>query len=209
MAVYTEVTDEELSAFLGTYDIGTVLSCKGIAEGVENTNYFLHTSGGSFILTLYEKRVREADLPFFLGLMEHLAGRGLTCPQPVRNRSGQRARPPRRAAGGDHQLPRGLVGPPPDGPPLRRVGRGPGAAPSRRPRFPDAAAERLVPERLAAAVRGGGRATPTASRRASPSAPGASSTPWPSAGRRGCRAASSMPISSPTTCSSSATPFPA
>ena len=66
-----------------------MLSCKGIAEGVENTNYFLHTSGGSFILTLYEKRVREADLPFFLGLMEHLAGRGLTCPQPVRNRSGQ------------------------------------------------------------------------------------------------------------------------
>jgi len=89
VAVYTEVTDEELSAFIGTYDIGTVLSCKGIAEGVENTNYFLHTSGGSFILTLYEKRVREADLPFFLGLMEHLAGRGLTCPQPVRNRSGQ------------------------------------------------------------------------------------------------------------------------
>ena len=89
MAVYTEVTDEELSAFIATYDIGTVLSCKGIAEGVENTNYFLHTSGGSFILTLYEKRVREADLPFFLGLMEHLAGRGLTCPQPVRNRSGQ------------------------------------------------------------------------------------------------------------------------
>jgi homoserine kinase type II len=69
VAVYTEVTDEELSAFIATYDIGTVLSCKGIAEGVENTNYFLHTSGGSFILTLYEKRVREADLPFFLGLM--------------------------------------------------------------------------------------------------------------------------------------------
>ena len=89
MAVYTEVTDEELSAFIGTYDIGTVLSCKGIAEGVENTNYFLHTSAGSFILTLYEKRVNEADLPFFLGLMEHLSARGLNCPQPVRNRAGQ------------------------------------------------------------------------------------------------------------------------
>jgi homoserine kinase type II len=88
VAVYTEVTDEELSAFIATYDIGPVLSCKGIAEGVENTNYFLHTSGGSFILTLYEKRVREGDLPFFLSLMEHLARRGLSCPQPVRNRQG-------------------------------------------------------------------------------------------------------------------------
>jgi homoserine kinase type II len=89
VAVYTEVSDEELSAFIATYDIGAVLSFKGIAEGVENTNYFLHTSAGSYIVTLYEKRVREADLPFFLGLMEHLAGRGLTCPQPVRNRQGQ------------------------------------------------------------------------------------------------------------------------
>ena len=89
MAVYTEVADEELSAFIATYAIGTVLSFKGIAEGVENTNYFLHTSAGSYIVTLYEKRVREADLPFFLGLMEHLARRGLACPQPVRNRCGE------------------------------------------------------------------------------------------------------------------------
>ena len=89
MAVYTEVSDEELSAFIGTYEIGRVLSCKGIAEGVENTNYFLHTDNGSYILTLYEKRVREADLPFFLGLMEHLARRGRTCPLPVRNKKGE------------------------------------------------------------------------------------------------------------------------
>ena len=89
MAVYTDVGDEELAAFLATYDLGRLLSCKGIAEGVENTNYFLHTSAGSFILTLYEKRVNEADLPFFLGLMEHLSARGLNCPQPVRNRAGQ------------------------------------------------------------------------------------------------------------------------
>ena len=88
MAVYTEVSDEELSAFLATYDIGTVLSYKGIAEGVENTNYFLHTTSGSYILTLYEKRVREADLPFFLKLMQHLAARGLNCPLPVQNRAG-------------------------------------------------------------------------------------------------------------------------
>ena len=89
MAVYTEVADEELSCFLDTYDIGTVLSYKGIAEGVENTNYFLHTTRGSYILTLYEKRVREADLPFFLGLMRHLAQRGLNCPLPVSNRRGE------------------------------------------------------------------------------------------------------------------------
>jgi homoserine kinase type II len=89
LAVYTEVSDEELTAFLATYDIGRVLSYKGIAEGVENTNYFLHTTAGSYILTLYEKRVREADLPFFLVLMEHLSARGLTCPQPVRNRNNE------------------------------------------------------------------------------------------------------------------------
>jgi homoserine kinase type II len=88
MAVYTQVDDAELIAFLSTYDLGDLLSCKGIAEGVENSNYFLHTSAGSFILTLYEKRVAEADLPFFLGLMEHLVTRGVTCPQPVRNRAG-------------------------------------------------------------------------------------------------------------------------
>jgi homoserine kinase type II len=89
VAVYTEVSDEELASFLETYDIGTVLSYKGIAEGVENTNYFLHTTKGSYILTLYEKRVREADLPFFLGLMQHLANEGLNCPLPVNNREGQ------------------------------------------------------------------------------------------------------------------------
>ncbi|MCC3246574.1 homoserine kinase [Methylocystis sp. WRRC1] len=88
MAVYTQVDDAELIAFLATYDLGELLSCKGIAEGVENSNYYLHTSAGSFILTLYEKRVAEADLPFFLGLMEHLATQGVTCPQPVKNRAG-------------------------------------------------------------------------------------------------------------------------
>ncbi len=89
MAVYTEVSDEDLAAFIAAYDIGEVLSCKGIAEGVENSNYLLHCAKGYFILTLYEKRVDENDLPFFLGLMEHLAKRGLTCPQPVKNRQGE------------------------------------------------------------------------------------------------------------------------
>ena len=89
MAVYTEISDEELEAFVAGYDIGTVLSCKGIAEGVENSNFLLRTTGGTFILTLYEKRVNPDDLPFFLGLMEHLAERGLGCPLPVHDRDGR------------------------------------------------------------------------------------------------------------------------
>jgi homoserine kinase type II len=89
MAVYTEVGDEALEQFLEGYDLGLPLSLKGIAEGVENSNYLLHAERGQFLLTLYEKRVEETDLPFFLGLMEHLARRGVNCPQPVRARSGE------------------------------------------------------------------------------------------------------------------------
>jgi len=88
MAVYTDVTAEDLTRFLSSYDIGELLAYKGIAEGVENSNFLVHTGAGNFILTLYEKRVAEGDLPFFLGLMEHLAARGITCPQPVNNRRG-------------------------------------------------------------------------------------------------------------------------
>ena len=89
MAVYTQVDEEELERFVSGYDLGSVMSFKGIAEGVENTNYLLHTQRGYFILTLYEKRVAAADLPFFVGLMEHLAARGVNCPQPVKNRKGE------------------------------------------------------------------------------------------------------------------------
>jgi homoserine kinase type II len=88
VAVYTEVSDEAVACFLTEYDIGGLVAFRGIAEGVENSNYSLRTSTGDFILTLYEKRVCEAELPWFLGLMEHLATRGLTCPQPVRGRDG-------------------------------------------------------------------------------------------------------------------------
>src|SRR5215510_491452 len=88
MAVYTDVSAENLTRFLSAYDIGELLAYKGIAEGVENSNFLVHTSAGNFILTLYEKRVAEGDLPFFLDLMEHLAARGITCPQPVKNRHG-------------------------------------------------------------------------------------------------------------------------
>lgn len=92
MAVYTEVGDEDLSAFIAEYDIGAIRSCKGIAEGVENSNYMLVTEAGTFILTLYEKRVRESDLPFFLGLMEHLSAKGVPCPVPVAGRDGAKLR---------------------------------------------------------------------------------------------------------------------
>jgi homoserine kinase type II len=88
MAVYTDVAADELAEFLGLYDIGELLSYKGIAEGVENSNFLLHTTAGSFFLTLYEKRVAKDDLPFFLGLMAHLASHGIVCPQPVKMRSG-------------------------------------------------------------------------------------------------------------------------
>ncbi len=88
MAVYTEVAADELAEFLGAYDIGELLSYKGIAEGVENSNFLLHTTAGYFILTLYEKRVASDDLPYFLSLMAHLAARGVRCPQPAKNRKG-------------------------------------------------------------------------------------------------------------------------
>jgi homoserine kinase type II len=89
MAVYTEIGDDDLDALVAAYDIGRVVSCKGIAEGVENSNYLLVTESGQFILTLYEKRVRAEDLPFFLGLMDHLSSRGFSCPLPVKGRDGQ------------------------------------------------------------------------------------------------------------------------
>ena len=92
MAVYTEVSDDEVLDFVAQYDIGDITSCKGIAEGVENSNYMLQTTGGDFILTLYEKRVRAEDLPYFLGLMEHLAAGGIECPTPIHGRDGQALR---------------------------------------------------------------------------------------------------------------------
>jgi homoserine kinase type II len=92
MAVYTEVTDDALAGFLAEYDIGGVVAFRGIAEGVENSNYSLKTTTGDFILTLYEKRVDPTELPWFLSLMEYLAERRLACPQPVRGRDGHALR---------------------------------------------------------------------------------------------------------------------
>lgn len=92
MAVYTDVSDDALSGFLAEYDIGSLVAFRGIAEGVENSNFSLRTTGGDFILTLYEKRVDPSDLPWFLGLMRHLADSGIGCPLPVRGTDGEALR---------------------------------------------------------------------------------------------------------------------
>lgn len=88
MAVYTDISETELETFLGDYELGELLSYKGIAEGVENSNFLLHMSSAPYILTLYEKRVDAGDLPFFLGLMQHLSEKGIHCPLPVARRDG-------------------------------------------------------------------------------------------------------------------------
>ena len=92
MAVYTEIDDEVLQDFVAEYDIGTVTGLKGIAEGVENTNYLLQTNRDSYILTIYEKRVDPRDLPFFLGLLDHLSDRGVPCPPTIHGRDGNALR---------------------------------------------------------------------------------------------------------------------
>jgi homoserine kinase type II len=89
MAVYTHVEEEDLAAFLQDYDLGEIQTFKGIAEGVQNTNYLLHTTTGAYILTLYERGVNKAELPFFLNLMDHLANNGIACPTPIKTRDGR------------------------------------------------------------------------------------------------------------------------
>jgi len=89
MAVYTDVSFEDLESFLESYDLGEPRVFKGIAEGVSNSNYFLQTETGAYILTLYEMRVEAADLPFYLALMEHLACSEIQCPTPVHARNGE------------------------------------------------------------------------------------------------------------------------
>jgi homoserine kinase type II len=89
VAVYTQVSAERIAELLADYDVGTLVSAKGIAEGVENSNYLLDTSQDRFILTLYEKRVDADDLPFFLKLLDHLAERGQPVPPAIADRTGR------------------------------------------------------------------------------------------------------------------------
>lgn len=126
MAVYTSVSDDALKTYLTDYDIGEAVSFKGIAEGVENSNYYLETTSGRYILTLFEKRANPQDLPYFIALKEHLAARGFPCPTPVAARDGQALRslagrpsvivsfltgmsPKRPSSGQCHELGKGLA----------------------------------------------------------------------------------------------------
>jgi homoserine kinase type II len=88
MAVYTPVSAEAMAALLARYDVGSLVSAKGIAEGVENSNFLVDTDRARFILTLYEKRVDAGDLPFFMALLDHLADKGLPVPRAIGDRSG-------------------------------------------------------------------------------------------------------------------------
>lgn len=88
MAVYTDLTDAELAAILADYGLGPALAFRGIEEGIENSNFFLETTRGRFILTIFERRVAEADLPFFMATMAHLAGRNFPAPRPMPTASG-------------------------------------------------------------------------------------------------------------------------
>ncbi len=88
MAVYTKLSKKELSDFLSKYDLGKLLNYKEIKEGIENTNYFIQMEKGKFILTLYEKRVEEKDLPFFISLMKNLFDKKFLSPKPIINKNG-------------------------------------------------------------------------------------------------------------------------
>ncbi len=92
MAVYTAIDQGSLVQFLAAYDLAPLVALEGIAQGVENSNYRLVTERSQYILTLYEKRVAPADLPFFLALMEHLAAAGVPCPTPIHGRDGNALR---------------------------------------------------------------------------------------------------------------------
>ena len=88
MAIYTKLSENNLKEFFLKYNLGKLLNYKGIQEGIENTNYFIQADKGKFILTVYEKRVEEKDLPFFMGLMKNLFDANFPSPEPIINKNG-------------------------------------------------------------------------------------------------------------------------
>ena len=89
MAVYTKVSKGEIQSILSKYDVGKLIKYEEIQEGIENSNFKVTTTDGTFILTIYEKRVKEEDLPYFINLMDHLSSNGINCPKPVKDKSGE------------------------------------------------------------------------------------------------------------------------
>ena len=186
MAVYTDVAAEELAEFLESYDIGELLSYKGIAEGVENSNFLLHTSKGAYILTLYEKRVAEDDLPYFL-VADGASGRARRQLPAAGEKPRRRGvQPARRPAGRDHQFPRRRVAAPAECRALRGRRRSAGQDASGGRRFS------AVPEESRFRWPAGGRCSilrrraPTMCRRASPISSRANWTIWKRTGRPIC-----------------------
>ena len=208
MAVYTDVSDEELEAFISSYAIGALTSFKGIAEGVENSNYLVHTESGRYILTLYEKRVRAEDLPYFLALMEHLAARGITCPLPVQDRAGRTLK---ELAGRPAALITFLEGLWVRRPSIEHcagLGQALGRFHLAGQDFPMTRANSLSLPGWRTLF-GKSAAAPIRSRPGSPAKSRRSCVIWKRIGRRICRKASSTPICFPTMCSFSATSSPA
>ena len=89
MAVYTKVSKGGIQSILSKYDVGKLIKYVEIQEGIENSNFKVTTTDGTFILTIYEKRVKEEDLPYFINLMDHLSSNGINCPKPVKDKSGE------------------------------------------------------------------------------------------------------------------------
>jgi homoserine kinase type II len=93
VAVYTHLAGEDLAALIGEYPVGTLVSAKGIAEGISNSNWLVETTGADgagarFILTMYERRIDVRELPFFLGLLDHLSARGCAVPRTIHDHGG-------------------------------------------------------------------------------------------------------------------------
>ncbi len=88
MAVYTKISQKEISSIQSNFNLEKIVNFKGIKQGIENTNYFLITKKNKYVLTIFEKRVKKSELPFFMKLMDKLNHKGISCPRPLKNKKG-------------------------------------------------------------------------------------------------------------------------